>query len=35
LMKVLQRPFDDQPEAATYAAYPPAWAQHLEVSCSS
>ena len=36
LHQVLQRPFDDQPDApAAYAALPPDWAQHLEVSCSS
>ncbi len=35
LMKVLQRPFDEQPEHEQYAALPPDWASHLEVSCSS
>jgi uncharacterized protein YdiU (UPF0061 family) len=37
LLSVLERPFDEQPEAeaAGYAAFPPEWAQHLEVSCSS
>ncbi len=35
LLKVLQRPFDEQPEHAAYAAFPPDWAQQLEVSCSS
>ena len=35
LLKVLQRPFDEQPEHAAYAGFPPDWAQHLEVSCSS
>jgi uncharacterized protein YdiU (UPF0061 family) len=36
LLKVLQRPFDEQPEmAGAYAGFPPDWAQHLEVSCSS
>ncbi|MED5619326.1 protein adenylyltransferase SelO [Ideonella sp. BN130291] len=35
LLKVLQRPFDEQPEQAAYADFPPDWAQHLEVSCSS
>jgi uncharacterized protein YdiU (UPF0061 family) len=35
LLKVLQHPFDEQPEHAAYAAHPPAWAQSLEVSCSS
>ena len=35
LMKVLRRPFDEQPESEAYAAFPPEWAQHIEVSCSS
>ncbi|MBL0086082.1 MAG: YdiU family protein [Ideonella sp.] len=35
LLKVLLRPFDEQPEAAPYAALPPDWARQLEVSCSS
>ena len=35
LMKVLAHPFDEQPENAADAAFPPAWAQQLEVSCSS
>jgi serine/tyrosine/threonine adenylyltransferase len=35
LHAVLEQPFDEQPEADDYAAFPPDWAQHLEVSCSS
>ncbi len=35
LLKVLEHPFDEQPEHDAYAAFPPEWAQHLEVSCSS
>lgn len=35
LLKVLQRPYDEQPENAAYADFPPDWAQTLEVSCSS
>jgi len=35
LLAVLERPFDEQPENASYAALPPDWAAHLEVSCSS
>ena len=35
LLKVLQRPFDEQPEHSAYADFPPDLAQHLEVSCSS
>ena len=35
LLKVLQRPFDEQAGAELYAALPPDWARQLEVSCSS
>jgi uncharacterized protein YdiU (UPF0061 family) len=35
LLTVLERPFDEQPENDAYAALPPDWASHLEVSCSS
>jgi uncharacterized protein YdiU (UPF0061 family) len=35
LLKVLQRPFDEQPEHEADAGFPPDWAQQLEVSCSS
>jgi uncharacterized protein YdiU (UPF0061 family) len=35
LLKLLQRPFDDQPEHEAYAAPPPEWAKGIEVSCSS
>jgi uncharacterized protein YdiU (UPF0061 family) len=35
LLKVLERPFDEQPEHAAYADFPPEWAQTIEVSCSS
>ena len=35
LLKVLQRPFDEQPENAAYADHPPEWAHQIEVSCSS
>jgi uncharacterized protein YdiU (UPF0061 family) len=35
LLPVLERPFDEQPEHQAYAALPPDWASHLEVSCSS
>ena len=35
LLQILQRPFDEQPEHASYAALPPDWAQHLTASCSS
>lgn len=35
LMKVLAKPFDEQPENDHYAALPPDWANDLEVSCSS
>jgi serine/tyrosine/threonine adenylyltransferase len=35
LLSILEKPFDEQPEYDVYAALPPAWAQELEVSCSS
>lgn len=35
LQQVLRHPFDEQPEFERYAALPPDWASHLEVSCSS
>jgi uncharacterized protein YdiU (UPF0061 family) len=35
LLSVLEHPFDEQPGNEPYAALPPDWASHLEVSCSS
>ncbi|MFI4940508.1 MAG: YdiU family protein [Burkholderiales bacterium] len=35
LLKVLEKPFDEQAENDHYAAIPPDWADELEVSCSS
>jgi uncharacterized protein YdiU (UPF0061 family) len=35
LAAVLSRPFEEQPQAAAYAALPPSWAAELSVSCSS
>lgn len=35
LHRLLQRPFDEQPEHEAYAGFPPDWARQLEVSCSS
>lgn len=35
LLAILERPYDEQPENEAYAALPPDWASHLEVSCSS
>jgi serine/tyrosine/threonine adenylyltransferase len=35
LMKLLTRPFDEQPGMESYAAAPPDWARQIEVSCSS
>ena len=35
LLKVLQRPYDEQPEFKSYAHEPPDWARTLELSCSS
>ena len=35
LLKVLEKPFDEQPEYEKYAALPPDWGKHLNISCSS
>jgi uncharacterized protein YdiU (UPF0061 family) len=35
LMRLLQRPFEDQPRMEAYAGYPPDWASGIAVSCSS
>ena len=35
LLKLLRKPFDEQPEFEHYAALPPDWAQKISVSCSS
>jgi uncharacterized protein YdiU (UPF0061 family) len=35
LLRILQRPFDEQPEHEPYAALPPDWAANISVSCSS
>ena len=35
LLKVLEKPFEEQKQYADYSKPPPEWAQHIEVSCSS
>jgi uncharacterized protein YdiU (UPF0061 family) len=35
LMRLLKRPYDEQPEQDAYAAAPPEELRHIEVSCSS
>lgn len=35
LHRILRNPFDEQPEASNYAAFPPGWGKTLEISCSS
>jgi serine/tyrosine/threonine adenylyltransferase len=35
LRQILTHPHDEQPGDAAYAALPPDWAHHIEVSCSS
>jgi len=35
LLKVLERPYDEQPQFDSYAQEPPEWARTLELSCSS
>lgn len=35
LLAVLERPFDEHPAHADWAAFPPDWASHIQISCSS
>ena len=35
LLEVLKRPFDEQPGKEAFAAPPPDWGKHLNISCSS
>jgi uncharacterized protein YdiU (UPF0061 family) len=35
LLTVLQSPYDEHPEHAHMANFPPDWAQQIEISCSS
>ncbi len=35
LFRILQKPFDEQPEYEDYAGHPPDWANGIAVSCSS
>lgn len=35
LLKLVQSPFDEHPDMAHYAGFPPDWAQAISVSCSS
>ena len=35
LLKVLERPYDEHPEYAAWADFPPDWASSIEISCSS
>jgi uncharacterized protein YdiU (UPF0061 family) len=35
LLKVLERPFDEHPEHAAWANFPPDWASQISISCSS
>ena len=35
LLELVRDPFSERPEFEAYAAEPPDWAQHNEVSCSS
>jgi len=35
LLKVLQTPYDEHPEHAAFADFPPDWAGQIEISCSS
>ena len=35
LLKVLETPFEEHPDCEDLAGFPPDWASHLEISCSS
>ncbi len=35
LLQVLETPFDEHPALEHYADFPPDWAHHIEISCSS
>jgi len=35
LLRVLESPFDDHPEFEAWAGFPPEWAAHISISCSS
>jgi len=35
LLKLLSRPFEEQPGMESYASFPPDWARDIQVSCSS
>jgi uncharacterized protein YdiU (UPF0061 family) len=35
LQRLLERPFEEHPGHESYAAFPPAWASTIEISCSS
>jgi uncharacterized protein YdiU (UPF0061 family) len=35
LLKLLQAPYDEHPDCERFAALPPDWAAHIEISCSS
>ncbi|MDI9330072.1 MAG: YdiU family protein [Alphaproteobacteria bacterium] len=35
LLAVLQSPYDEHPDHEDWAGFPPDWAQHIEISCSS
>jgi serine/tyrosine/threonine adenylyltransferase len=35
VLKVLERPFDEHPDCADLADFPPAWASDISISCSS
>ena len=35
VLHVLQTPFDEHPQSQTLADFPPDWARHIQVSCSS
>jgi uncharacterized protein YdiU (UPF0061 family) len=35
LLAVLEHPYDEHPDHADWAGFPPDWASHIQISCSS
>ena len=35
MLLALQSPFDESPQSAGFAGFPPDWASTIEISCSS
>jgi uncharacterized protein YdiU (UPF0061 family) len=35
LQKIMQNPYEEQPENESYSNPPPSWAKEIKISCSS